>query len=104
MLIKSLILTLILGAHSLLSTDNCGRDKQLNENLKKGRGYYDEQLLTYSVIPLPGRQERRSLLMVEFKDYIFYSTHLNNRYAGDRHGSVMIIDYEVKDAAKPVFL
>lgn len=195
MLIKSLILTLIFGAHSLLSTGNCGRDNQLNEDLKQGRGYYYEKPgegvlriltynirncigmdgktdfdrvaevinfinphvvalqevdsatkrmdgvdvlkvlaektgmyykygpaisyqggkygngvlslekpFTYSVIPLPGRQERRSLLMVEFRDYILYSTHLNNRYAGDRHGSVMIIDYEVKDADKPVFL
>ena len=55
-------------------------------------------------IPLPGRQERRSLLMVEFEDYILYCTHLNNRYPGDRHGSVKIIDYEARDAEKPVFL
>jgi endonuclease/exonuclease/phosphatase family metal-dependent hydrolase len=63
-----------------------------------------EEPVNYSYIPLPGRQERRSLLMVEFEDFIFYGTHLNNRYAGDRHGSVMIIDYEAQGAEKPVIL
>ena len=72
---------------------------------KYGNGVLSrEKPLNYSYIPLPGRQERRSLLMVEFEDFIFYGTHLNNRYAGDRHGSVMIIDYEAKDSDKPVFL
>ena len=42
--------------------------------------------------------------MVEFEDFILFGTHLNNRYAGDSHGSVMIIDYEAKDAEKPVIL
>lgn len=63
-----------------------------------------ERPVSASYIPLPGRQERRSLLKVEFQDYILYATHLNNTSAGDRHGSVMIIDYEAKDASKPLFL
>lgn len=63
-----------------------------------------EKPVTSSYIPLPGRQERRSLLMVEFKDFILYGTHLNNRYAGDRHGAAMIINYEARDSGKPVFL
>ena len=63
-----------------------------------------ERPVSASYIPLPGRQERRSLLMAEFKDYILYATHLNNAFAGDRHGSVMIIDYEAGNADKPVFL
>ncbi len=63
-----------------------------------------EKPVASSYIPLPGRQERRSLLMVEFEDYVLYCTHLNNRYPGDRHGSVKIIDYEARDAEKPVFL
>jgi endonuclease/exonuclease/phosphatase family metal-dependent hydrolase len=58
---------------------------------KYGNGVLSrEKPLRSEYIPLPGRQERRSLLMVEFKDYIIYSTHLNNAFPGDRHGSVMI--------------
>ena len=72
---------------------------------KYGNGVLSkEKPFGYSYIPLPGRQERRSLLKVEFDDFILYGTHLNNRYAGDRHGSVMIIDYEVKGSGKPVIL
>lgn len=63
-----------------------------------------DKQLSVEYIPLPGRQERRSLLMVEFKDYKIYCTHLNNAFAGDRHGSVMIINYEARDVNKPIFL
>lgn len=72
---------------------------------KYGNGVLStEKPLSYSYIPLPGRQERRSLLMVEFEDFILYGTHLNNRFAGDRHGSVLIIDYEAQGSEKPVIL
>jgi endonuclease/exonuclease/phosphatase family metal-dependent hydrolase len=72
---------------------------------KYGNGVLSvEKPLSSSYIPLPGRQERRSLLMVEFEEFVLYGTHLNNAFPGDRHGSVMIIDYEAKDVAKPVFL
>ena len=72
---------------------------------KYGNGVLSRQEpIDYTYIPLPGRQERRSLLMVEFDDFILYGTHLNNRYAGDRHGSVLIIDYEAKESEKPVIL
>ncbi|MFW5835468.1 MAG: endonuclease/exonuclease/phosphatase family protein, partial [bacterium] len=72
---------------------------------KYGNGILSkENPVSYSFIPLPGRQERRSLLMVEFEDFILYGTHFNNGYAGDRHGSVMIIDYEANESGKPVIL
>ncbi len=72
---------------------------------KYGNGVLSrEKPASYFYIPLPGRQERRSLLVVEFENFILYGTHLNNRYAGDRHGSVMIIDYEAKGSEKPVIL
>jgi endonuclease/exonuclease/phosphatase family metal-dependent hydrolase len=73
-------------------------------------GLYGNAVLTrvkpvnHSFIPLPGRQERRSLQMVEFENYILYNTHLSNTDPGDRHGSVMIIDYETRDSEKPIFL
>jgi endonuclease/exonuclease/phosphatase family metal-dependent hydrolase len=72
---------------------------------KYGNGVLSvEEPIGYSYIPLPGRQERRSLLMVEFEDFVLYGTHLNNRFAGDRHGSVLIIDYEAQESDKPVIL
>jgi endonuclease/exonuclease/phosphatase family metal-dependent hydrolase len=72
---------------------------------KYGNGVLSvEEPIGYSYIPLPGRQERRSLLKVEFENFILYGTHLNNRFAGDRHGSVMIIDYEAHGSEKPVIL
>jgi endonuclease/exonuclease/phosphatase family metal-dependent hydrolase len=72
---------------------------------KYGNGVLSrEKPLSFEFIPLPGRQERRSLLMVEFEDYIIYCTHLNNAFPGDRHGSVLIIDYETRNSKKPIFL
>ena len=72
---------------------------------KYGNGVLSKQRPKgYSLIPLPGRQERRSLLMVEFGDFYLYATHLNNVHPGDRHGAAMIINYEVRDADKPVIL
>lgn len=73
-------------------------------------GKYGNGVLTkqkpkgYSFIPLPGRQERRSLLMVELEDFYLYATHLNNVHPGDRHGAAMIINYEVRNTDKPVIL
>lgn len=57
-----------------------------------------------SYIMLPGRNELRSLLMVEFDEFIIYGTHLNHEYDVDRHESVKIIDAGVQKAEKPVFL
>ena len=62
-----------------------------------------EKPVSWKSIPLPGREEARSLLIVEFKDYILCCTHfsLNNE---DRKSSVSIIDQAVKGYDKPVFL
>ena len=62
-----------------------------------------EKPLSWKRIPLPGREELRSLLLVEFKDYILGCTHFSlNR--DDRQASVAIIDQAVKDYNKPVIL
>ncbi|GHU63685.1 hypothetical protein FACS1894123_06940 [Bacteroidia bacterium] len=59
--------------------------------------------LSWQRIPLPGREEARSLLLVEFPDYVFCCTHfsLNEK---DRLASVPIIDKTAKTYLKPVFL
>ena len=62
-----------------------------------------EKPLSWKRIPLPGREEARSLLIVEFKDYIIGCTHFSLN-SEDRQASVAIIDQAVKDFNKPVFL
>lgn len=62
-----------------------------------------EKPLSWKRIPLPGREELRSLLLVEFKEYVLGCTHfsLNN---DDRQASATIIDEAAKYYKKPVML
>ena len=62
-----------------------------------------EKPISWKRIPLPGREEVRSLLIVEFKDYIVGCTHFSLN-AEDRQTSVSIINQAVKDLNKPVLL
>jgi endonuclease/exonuclease/phosphatase family metal-dependent hydrolase len=71
---------------------------------KYGIGVLSKQKpLSWKRIPLPGREEARSLLVVEFTSYVFCNVHfsLND---DDRRASVDIIDRTVKDYHKPVIL
>ena len=62
-----------------------------------------ERPLGWWLVPLPGREERRSLLLVELKDVIICCTHFSlNEY--DRMASVEIINDLFKDNRKPVIL
>ena len=60
-----------------------------------------EKPLASRAIPLPGRDEARSLLIVEFNDYVFCCTHLSQN-AADRLASIELINEEVKDIQKPL--
>ena len=62
-----------------------------------------EKPLSWKVIPLPGREEKRSLLIAEFKKYIFCCIHLSLTDQ-DRIASVDIINEALKDNSKPVFI
>ncbi len=62
-----------------------------------------EKPLSWKRIPLPGREEARSLLLVEFKDYVIGCTHFSLN-ADDRLASVSVIDEAVKVYDKPVIL
>ncbi len=62
-----------------------------------------EKPLSWKRIPLPGREEARSLLIVEFKNYIFCCTHLSLT-ADDRLESSKIINKESLSFKKPAFL
>jgi len=66
-----------------------------------------ENPLSVERVPLPGREESRTLLMVEFRDYIYCCTHFSLTEE-DRIASVKIVENSVKKFAKgknkPVFL
>jgi endonuclease/exonuclease/phosphatase family metal-dependent hydrolase len=59
--------------------------------------------LSVRQIPLPGREERRVLLIVEFDTYVLACTHFSLN-SEDRVASVAIINQAVQGYTKPVFL
>lgn len=61
------------------------------------------QPLRVTATPLPGREERRALIVAEFPDYIFCSTHLSLTEA-DRMATLPIIADVVRGTDKPLFL
>ena len=62
-----------------------------------------ETPLKTSFLPLPGREEKRGLLMAEFKDYIFFCSHFSLTEA-DRVTSVQLINKKGKELHKRVIL
>ena len=59
--------------------------------------------IKWKVVALPGREERRSLLIVELKDFIICCTHFSLT-AEDRIASVDIINEALKGFIKPIFI
>lgn len=71
---------------------------------KYGIGILSKQRpLTSKNISLPGKEERRTLLIAEFEDYIIFATHFSLTKE-DRKASVKIIGEQAKIYNKPVFL
>lgn len=62
-----------------------------------------EKPITSHSFPLPGREEQRTLLVVEFKDYLFACTHLSLTEE-DCVASLPIIQAEAQRTKKPFFL
>lgn len=62
-----------------------------------------EKPLNYHYVALPGREEERTLLVVEFEKYIYCCTHLSLT-AEDRLASLDIIRKEAAKAGKPFFI
>ena len=59
--------------------------------------------LNHKVIPMPGREEERTMIVAEFKDYIFCATH-QSLTPEDQLISIPIILKVLEDISKPVFL
>lgn len=62
-----------------------------------------EQPISYYSIPLPGREEPRVLLVVEFAHYLFGCTHLSLTEE-DRLRSLPLLTQEAAKANKPFFI
>jgi len=71
---------------------------------KYGIGILSKEIpLNTSFLPLPGREEKRGLLMAEFKEYIFFCSHFSLTEA-DRVASVQLISQKAKELHKRVVL
>ncbi len=62
-----------------------------------------EKPVSTSQVSLPGKEEKRSLLIVELKDFVICCTHLSLTRE-DRLASVNIINEATRKFSKPVFL
>lgn len=62
-----------------------------------------EKPLQHYTIPLPGKEEERVLLVVEFKKYVVFNTHFSLTEA-DRLASVNIINEQATHFQKPIYL
>lgn len=62
-----------------------------------------EKPLSIQTFPLPGREEARALLMVEFKDYVYVCTHLSLTEE-DRLSSLEILKQLGGETKKPLFI
>ena len=71
---------------------------------KYGIGVLSREMpLKTSFVPLPGREEKRGLLIAEFLDYVLFCTHFSLTES-DRLASVKIINLKVHEFQKPVIL
>lgn len=62
-----------------------------------------EEPISIKKVPLPGREEPRVLLIVEFRDYVVASTHFSLTEA-DRLASAEILLTEAAQVHKPMFI
>jgi len=62
-----------------------------------------ERPVSWKRIPLPGREEARSLLIVEYNDYVLFNTHFSLN-TNDRLASIDIINKAANEFDKPVVL
>ena len=54
-------------------------------------------------VPLPGKEEKRTLLIAEFDDFVLFNTHLSLKHPS-RVKSAEIISQKLREQSKPVIL
>ncbi len=62
-----------------------------------------EQPLQCRIIPMPGREEKRTLIIAEYKDYVFCATH-QSLTPQDQLASVPLIGKALKGIKKPILM
>lgn len=62
-----------------------------------------EKPLSVRTIPMPGREEARTMIVAEFRDYVFCATH-QSLTPEDQEASVPLILQAIDSISKPVFL
>ena len=62
-----------------------------------------EKPLAIRTLPMPGREEARTMIVAEFKDYVFCATH-QSLTPEDQEASVPLILQATDSIGKPVFL
>lgn len=62
-----------------------------------------EAPIKYEVIAMPGREEKRAMIIAEYKDYVFCATH-QSLTSEDQINSVPLIINALKGIRKPIFL
>lgn len=81
-----------------------------NASIAFGGGKYGNGILTkeepvaQQAIALPGREEQRSLLIVELKDFVLCCTHLSLNEEDQQASIKLILKQTEKYKTKPVFL
>jgi len=89
--------------------DKCGMEYIYGASIPYGGGKYGigilskEKPINTSFFSLPGKEEKRGLLMAEFKDYIFFCSHFSLT-AADRVATIQLINKKVAALHKRVFL
>lgn len=59
--------------------------------------------IKYKIIPMPGREEKRTLIIAEFKDYVFCATH-QSLTPEDQLLAVPLIEKALQNVDKPIFM
>lgn len=59
--------------------------------------------IQYKIIPMPGREEKRTLIIAEFKDYVFCATH-QSLTPEDQLLAVPLIEKALQNVDKPIFM
>ncbi|MCD8182012.1 MAG: endonuclease/exonuclease/phosphatase family protein [Bacteroides sp.] len=62
-----------------------------------------EAPLNHKIVPMPGREEKRTMIIAEFKGYVFCATH-QSLTPEDQLLSIPILREALKGIRKPVFI
>jgi endonuclease/exonuclease/phosphatase family metal-dependent hydrolase len=89
--------------------DRCGYHYNYGAAIVYDGGRYGVGVLSKEIplrvtnVPLPGKEERRNLEIVEFRKFVLFASHFSLTEA-DRDSTVEIVNREMRNIRKPIFL